>query len=57
MTDKQRRIIKVYDELSETRVVRPSYGLVAKKAKVSKATAYKTIQQYIADNAVFGLQK
>lgn len=57
MTTKQHRIIKVYDELTQTRIVYPSYGLVAKKARVSKASAYKTIKAYKAQNQAFGLKK
>lgn len=57
MTDKQRKIIKVYEDLSETRLVRPSYRVVAKAAKVAVGTAYETIQNYEKQSKAFGLKK
>ncbi len=48
-TPQRQRVIQVYEKLSQTKVVRPSYRLVAKVAHVALGTAFKTIKTYLAE--------
>lgn len=47
MTNLQQKIIKIYEDLTETRIVRPSYRVVAKKADSSVGTAFQVIKAYL----------
>lgn len=53
-TPKQQNIIKIYNKLTKTQTVYPSYSTVATLAKVSKSTAYQTIQAYKNKNLTAG---
>lgn len=55
-TPLQDQIVKVYQELSKTQTVYPTYKVLAKKAKVSVKYAHYVITQWKLQNKLFGIK-
>lgn len=50
MTPTQQKIIDLYEALTETGKIRPSYRVIAKKASCSLATVFSAIKAYEKEN-------
>ncbi len=46
--EQQQKVIDIYERLSVTKTVHPSYRVLARAAKCSLGTAHRVIKRYLA---------
>jgi hypothetical protein len=57
MQTKKQKIIKLYNDLAEAKVVYPTASQIAKKTKANKIYVWRVIKEYKDINNTFGLKK